>query len=178
MNSANNNEEMFVVVDKNDNVIGKATRKECHTDKKIIHRAIYVTMIKGKEMLLQRRSMKKDFGPGALDFSVGGHVSHGETYEQAALRETEEELGIKIQESELKKIGKFYFKADYETEINMIFGVYTNIDIKNFNFNKDEISEVIYVDIEDVKRMVKNNKKQFTDAFPDVFEIICKHYGW
>jgi len=46
------------------------------------------------DLLLQKRSMSKDIGPGKWDTSVGGHVNPGEDVYSAAVREMDEELGI------------------------------------------------------------------------------------
>ena len=55
-------------------------------------------VINGKgEILLQKRSLSKDVQPGKWDTSVGGHVNMGETYLEAAIRETGEELGIELE---------------------------------------------------------------------------------
>jgi isopentenyldiphosphate isomerase len=47
-------------------------------------------------LLLQLRSQSKDTQPGKWDCSVGGHVGYGQSYEQAASRETLEELGVEL----------------------------------------------------------------------------------
>ena len=58
-------------------------------------------------MLIQRRSAFKETYANKWQFSsAAGHVQVGETYEQAAARETEEELGIKIKEDRLVFIDK------------------------------------------------------------------------
>jgi 16S rRNA (adenine1518-N6/adenine1519-N6)-dimethyltransferase len=47
------------------------------------------------DLLLQQRSMLKDVHPGDWDSSVSGHLDSGETYAAAAVRELEEEMGIR-----------------------------------------------------------------------------------
>lgn len=48
------------------------------------------------KIIVQKRSQLKDFGPGLLDPSPGGVVGYGETYEDNAKREIQEEMGINI----------------------------------------------------------------------------------
>ena len=55
---------------------------------------------RGPELLLQQRALRKDVFPGRFDASSAGHVRFGESLEEAA-REIEEELGIRVQLSEL-----------------------------------------------------------------------------
>ena len=87
-------EEIFDVVDANDQIIGTATRAEVHAQK-LTHRAVHVFVFnKRGDLLLQKRSLLKDMCPGLWDSSVSGHLDAGESYEAAAVRELEEEMGI------------------------------------------------------------------------------------
>ncbi len=87
-------DEIFDVVDSNDEVTGTATRSEVHT-LRLIHRAVHVFAFnKRGDLLLQKRSLLKDLCPGLWDSSVSGHLDTGENYPDAAVRELEEEMGI------------------------------------------------------------------------------------
>jgi len=86
--------ELLAIVDEADNVIGTATRREIHA-KGLRHRAVHIVVLNAKdEILLQKRSAKKDLFPGWWDISVGGHVDAGEEYDDAVARELREEMGI------------------------------------------------------------------------------------
>jgi 16S rRNA (adenine1518-N6/adenine1519-N6)-dimethyltransferase len=86
--------EIFDVVDADDQVTGTATRAEVHTQR-LTHRAVHVFVFnKRGDLLLQKRSLLKDMCPGLWDSSVSGHLDSGESYETAAVRELEEEMGI------------------------------------------------------------------------------------
>ena len=90
--------EIFDVVDENDNVICQKTRGEVHANK-LLHRAVHVFVFnKRGDLLLQQRSMFKDAHPGVWDSSVSGHLDSGEDYAAAAVRELEEEMGIRVDE--------------------------------------------------------------------------------
>jgi isopentenyl-diphosphate delta-isomerase type 1 len=87
--------ELFDIVDEDDNVVGMATRAECHGNPELIHRVVHVLVVSSKgDLLLQKRSPNKDIQPGKWDTSVGGHLDPGESYHEAALREMSEELGL------------------------------------------------------------------------------------
>jgi len=89
-------EEELEIVDEAGHVIGRALRSECHGNPALIHRTAHILVFNTKgELFLQKRSEKKDIQPGKWDTSVGGHLDVGETYEEAALREMAEELGIR-----------------------------------------------------------------------------------
>lgn len=57
------------------------------------------------EVLLQKRSACKDSHPGEYDISSAGHLPAGQDFLESALRELEEELGIKASAEELQFIG-------------------------------------------------------------------------
>jgi len=88
-------EEYFDTVDEEGQIIGQASRAACHNDPSLIHRAVHVLVVDSQDRIfLQKRSPQKDIQPGKWDTSVGGHLNAGETYDQAARRELEEELGV------------------------------------------------------------------------------------
>lgn len=93
--------ELLDVVDSNNVPLKPLTRKEIH-DRELMHRAvhIFVTTPKGN-LILQKRSHLKDRFPNLWDSSASGHVDAGESCEEAALRELEEELGIKEDHTDL-----------------------------------------------------------------------------
>ena len=89
------NTEIFPIVNENGEVVGKATRKECHSGSMLLHPVVHLHIFDNQGRLyLQQRSMDKDIQPGKWDTAVGGHVSLGEDVAQALRRETLEEIGI------------------------------------------------------------------------------------
>ena len=92
-------EEIFDVVDEDDQVTGQLTRGEVHA-RNLLHRAVHVFVFNKKgDLLLQQRSMFKDAHPGVWDSSVSGHLDSGEDYAAAAVRELDEEMGIRVEET-------------------------------------------------------------------------------
>ena len=79
-----NSEERFPLVDEAGQVIGSATRGECHNGSKLLHPVVHLHVFNSKgEVYLQKRPEWKDIQPGKWDTSVGGHLDYGETPEQA-----------------------------------------------------------------------------------------------
>ncbi len=164
--------EYFYVVDEDDEVIRKATREECHSNRTLIHRSVYIFVVNGKnEVFLQKRSMSKDLYPGYYTGSATGHVDYGEEYDEAAARELKEELGI---DAPLHRLGKVKSFAENEREISMLYICRYNGRV---NFNADEVAEGGFFSIQDIKRSVKTGEKKFADGFKVAFEELLKHIG-
>ena len=163
--------EFFYVVDENDNIIGKATREECHSNPELIHRSVYVFVLNRKgEIFIQRRSMKKDLYPGFYTASATGHVDYGEDYDEAARRELKEELGI---DAPLHRLGKVKSFSKTEREISMLYACRYDGPIR---FDRKEIAEGLFMSIEEIKRSLKRGEKKFAYGFKVAFEEFSKHF--
>ena len=111
-----NKEEIFPIVDEQGNVIGKATRGECHSGSKLLHPVVHLHVFNSKgQLYLQRRPDWKDIQPGKWDTAVGGHIDYGETPQDALRREVREELGITDFVPEA--IDKYVFESAREKEL-------------------------------------------------------------
>lgn len=88
-----------------DEIIGCMSRSELENIDSHNYRVIniFIEDEKGNILLPKRTFDRKKF-PGKYDFSVGGYVQSGESYLEAALRETQEELLIDVNEDDLIEI--------------------------------------------------------------------------
>jgi isopentenyl-diphosphate delta-isomerase len=90
------NEEIFDVVNLQDEVIGQVPRREVHA-RGLWHRAVHVLVFNGcGEVFLQKRSLSKDTAKGKWDSSASGHLDTGEAYDACAVRELREEIGLAV----------------------------------------------------------------------------------
>ncbi len=105
-------EEKLNIVDENDEIIGEEARGKIHKEG-LLHRETHVWFLTpNKELILQLRAKDKDTFPDMLDATVGGHVDLGMNYEDTALKEMEEETGIKAKMEDLKFLRKIRLKSD------------------------------------------------------------------
>ena len=114
-------EEWFPVVDEEGIVKGSAPRSVCHDGKsKLLHPVVHLHLFNPEgKLFLQKRSLKKDIQPGKWDTSVGGHISPGESVENALSRETSEEIGLK--NLEVQFIHKYVWESSLEKELVFSF---------------------------------------------------------
>jgi len=155
------------VVDKNDTVIDKITEEEATTVHDKITRSVAVLLYNSKgEMYLQKRARTKVRYPLYWECSVSGFVDAGEPYEDAAVRELEEELGIRKKPQQLE----FLFKKLIQTDKIEHAKVYALETDEPITLNKEEISEGKFFSIPDIQTMIKEKKELLTPYFLQIFK--------
>ncbi|MEV4504462.1 NUDIX domain-containing protein [Streptomyces klenkii] len=87
-------DEVLDIVDEQDRVVGRAARGDAYA-RGLRHRCVFVLARDGEgRIFVHRRTAGKLVFPSRYDMFVGGVVGTGESYDEAALREAEEELGV------------------------------------------------------------------------------------
>ncbi|GAB7107299.1 NUDIX domain-containing protein [Streptomyces phaeofaciens JCM 4814] len=87
-------DEILDIVDENDQVIGQFPRGRAYAEG-LRHRCVFIQARDAEgRLFVHRRTPTKLVFPSLYDMFVGGVVGAGETYDDAALREAEEELGV------------------------------------------------------------------------------------
>jgi len=157
----NEDSEFFDIVNDSDEVIGYASRSEVH-NRGLKHRSVHLLIFnKQGSVLLQKRSMEKDTFPGTWDSSVSGHVDSGENYDEAVIRESWEELGVK-----LEGVPEKIFKVDACKETDNEFSwIYRYFSEGPFSPNVDEISEIKWFSIETLDDSNLHDSTIFSPAF-------------
>lgn len=165
MKTTDPQDELFDIVNEKDEIIGQATRRECHADKSLIHRAIHIGVFDNNgQILLQQRSMTKDTDPGLWCLSASGHVLSGHTYEDTAARELQEELGISTHITLLKT---HLIRASHETEFTAVFKGFHN---GPFTPHPQEISQVKFFTPKDLGQLQLT--EQATISLRKVFKLL------
>ena len=115
-----NSQELFPIVDEAGQVIGSATRGECHSGSKLLHPVVHLHVFDSQNRLyLQQRPLWKDIQPGKWDTAVGGHVDFGEEIADALRREVREELGIENFPPEF--LLRYVFESEREKELVHVY---------------------------------------------------------
>lgn len=161
-------EEKFDVLNEWGEFTGKiVTRDECHKNG-FWHRAVYAFIINDKrEVLLQKRSSNKKQWPDMWDVTVGGHVLAGEFGREALIRETKEELGIDIDDCDIRylvgSISADTHKDIVNKHFNECYIITKDIDLSKIKLQKEEVSEVRFFTIEEIMDMVRDDYKNITE---------------
>jgi len=159
--------EFLDIVNENDEVVGVASRKEAY-EKLLLHRIVNVIIFNDKnEMALQLRSSTVSFCPNHWSTSVGGHVQTGETYEIAALREYEEELGA---QSNLEFIGKDLYEVPGNPK--KFLATFRSKFSGRFIPDSKVVDEVSFFSLEKIKEMIENGEK----FHPELIFLLEKYW--
>ena len=152
-------EEWFPLVDEAGNIVGRATRRECHDGSKRLHPVVHLHIYnKEGDLFLQKRSLTKDIQPGKWDTAVGGHVDYGESIEEALRREAREELGIEGFEAEL--MARYVFESAIEKEL---VHTYRTVYEGPFTPDKEELDDARFWRIDEIESQL--GKGIFTPNF-------------
>lgn len=133
------------------------------------------------QVLLQKRSKNKDSFPGCLDTSSAGHMEAGGTFSESAVRELEEELGLKVTEDELEylfrirvhKEGFFYGKNFIENRISNVYLLKRSIDENDLTLQTEEIESVVWMDCDFVMKKLSEKDKGYCIE-PEEFSKLCE----
>jgi isopentenyldiphosphate isomerase len=153
-------EEIFDVVNEQDEVVGRRARSEVHR-LGLMHRATHVLVFNERgQVFLQKRSTKKDRQPGLWDSSASGHVDSGEDYDTCAVRELREEIGLQVSRMPRRL---FKLAASPETDQEHLW-VYRCEAEGPFQLHPDEIESGDWFEPDEVSRWMKERPDDFASA--------------
>jgi len=156
-------EEYVILVDQDDNPIGKEDKVKCHLPNGKLHRAFTALIFNGDgKLLLTKRSEGKMLWPNDWDGTVASHPRESETYVSSAERRMPEEIGISCK---MNYVNKFEYHVPYkdigsENEIcGTLIGTIDSFD--NSSLMKDEISETKWIKPDELKNELEQNKDAY-----------------
>jgi isopentenyl-diphosphate delta-isomerase len=159
-------EEIFDVVNERDEVIDRQPRRVVHA-RGLLHRAVHVLVFNRRgAVFLQKRSMKKDRQPGRWDSSASGHVDSGETYDETAVRELREEIGLTVK-APLQRLFKLDAGAATDAEFCWI---YRSESEGPFTLHPDEIETGGWFAPAFVTQWLARKPEEFATVFVPIWE--------
>ena len=163
--------EILDVVNDNDEVIGQAERDRVHSEG-LVCRLVYVCFYTAKgEIILQKRSDTKKNDPGKLTTTVSGHVGSGQTYLEAAVRETVEESGIEVSPEDVTHLGVVradYIQGDYVSNaMRGLFAYKFDGDVSDLKIEDGEGAGFEVFDIDELERELASSPDKFAVLLAD-----------
>lgn len=111
--------------------------------------AVLIPLVKNKgqwEVIFELRARHMNSQPGEISFPGGG-VEGDESYKEAAIRETIEELGVK--ESNIEVIGELdYLISHANISIHCFLGTISGINVDKLEPNPDEVDHLFTVPLD------------------------------
>ena len=155
-------DELFDVVDSNNNVIEQRPRCEVHA-KNLHHRAVHILVLDHKgNLFLQKRSHLKDAFPSAWDSSAAGHLDVGESYLDCAVRELQEELGIETSADSLTHHATIPSSENTGWEFVELYSIHYKGKLR---FPCSEVECGAWFPIEEVKAWGEKRPQDFAAGF-------------
>ena len=157
-------------------------REEAHR-RGIRHRTSHVWVLRQRagrlQVLLQRRSERKDSFPGCWDCSSAGHIPAGEDFLPSALRELREELGVEAKAEELRFCGwrhcryegSFYGEPFLDDEVTNVYCLFLDREPEAFTLQKEELSCVRWFDAARLEEAIRTGDLPHC-IFPEELALI------
>ncbi len=160
-------EELVVLVDEENKVLGTMPKTKVHQARTPLHRAFSLFLFNSnKELLLQQRSDKKKTWPLVWSNSCCGHPGLGEENENAIKRRLREELGLK----KLNILGSLPYRYCFSKNgimENEICPVFFGTTDESPDINLDEVESIRWVKWTDFMKEINNDPTE-------VFSPWCK----
>lgn len=162
----------YAIVDAKDNIIG--FKKHSDILKSDIYRVsvLWVTNSK-KQTLLAKRALNKSHDPSLWEPAVAGTVEIDETYRENIIKEAQEEIGLKIDENNLIRGPELFLKKDTGWQFFChIFLYNTDMDISDFKIQHDEVLEINWFNLADLKELMDKKESMLVSNFDKIFYAI------
>jgi 16S rRNA (adenine1518-N6/adenine1519-N6)-dimethyltransferase len=158
--------ELLATVDHNDQPLNPVDRGTIHREN-LLHRAVHIFILNRRgELLLQKRSYRKDKFPRRWDSSAAGHVNADESYQDCATRELKEELGVT---AALGTMGKI---PASEATGHEFIEIYAGIHDGPVSFNQYEIETGGFFELEMIDAWVERRPEDFASGFIECYRSV------
>lgn len=166
-------DETLVVVDDNDEIVGYKPYSVCHKEG-LRHRSSNTFIFKDKslkELVLFKRGPNVA-APNQLG-STGGHLNKGQSYEECALKEVEEEAfhNLQFPKLDLNELGKIKIDEDIPNNFEWAKIFYV-IHEGQLNIDLYEGKEIKFYPVEFIKKDIKENPEKYAKFFRIIFAFV------
>jgi len=157
--------ELFDALDSKGAPTGKLKTKTQIFDDGDWRSVIHIWLLNpGGRLLVQKRAHKGIWND-LWDVSVGGGVSAGEDPKNAAVRELNEELSIKVEETDLKHLGRWetsktiHERQQVGREFSDTYLLQKDIDLSKIKLQVEEVVAVEWLTLDKLRLAITDDKE-------------------
>lgn len=158
------------IVNANDELIGVKERSEIDFQNDIYRvSALWVTNSKGETLIAKRAAIKRN-DPNKWGPAVAGTIDEGETYDENIYKEADEEIGLMgVEFTKIKKT-RITYPRNYFCQW---YSVTLDRDPNSFKLQDDEVAEVVWVDVEQMKQELQATPEKYVPAMQQIIEELA-----
>ena len=158
------------IVNANDELIGVKERSEIDFQNDTYRvSALWLTNSKGEALLAKRAAIKRN-DPNKWGPAVAGTIDEGETYDENIYKEADEEIGLTgVEFTKIKKT-RITYPRNYFCQW---YSVTLDRDPNSFKLQDDEVAEVAWVDVEQMKQELQATPEKYVPAMQQIIEELA-----
>lgn len=142
--------EIWDLYDKNRIPTGKTHKRGEPMKEEDYHMVVHVCIFNSKnELLIQQRQPFKEGWPNMWDLTVGGSATSGDTSQSAAEREVFEEIGLKLDLSDIRPV----FTINFPDGFDDYYLIEQDVDLSKLKLQETEVQRVKWAGKEEVLKM-------------------------
>lgn len=157
--------------------VGSMGKLEAHQGDGYLHKAFSVFLLRGNDLLLQRRASTKYHFAGLWTNSCCGHPAPGTDVREEAVRRTRQELGIDTDvDIELRVVGTFEYRAldptsglvEHELDTVLV----GSLPDSELDPDPDEVSATRLVSVAELRTELARTPEEFTPWLGQALELL------
>ena len=150
--------EIFDLYDKDFNLLEKKMVRGTTNNKGEYHLVTHIWFKNSEgKYLVQQRNKTTDRVPYQWA-ATGGAAISGDNSIKTAIKETYEELGIKLKEKQFTLLNRYFCDGETTNFISDLYIVKEDILLKDLKIDTVEVRDVAYKTMPEIKEMIKNNQ--------------------
>ena len=161
-------EEFLDVWDQNGTPTGRICNKDEVHQMGFFHPTVHVWFYTlTPTLLFQKRGANKQTFPNFWDVSVAGHVAAGESIIEGALREVKEEIGLKLNATDLHRIDvrknvNIFPNGITDCEFQHVFLSELKTNAQNLQIQKEEVDAVRLFTFEEIHTCIQRKHTELS----------------
>lgn len=143
--------ELFDIYDQNRRLTGRTVERGTKLSVGDFRLVVNLSILNSdNQLLIQQRQPFKEGWPNMWDISVGGSAIAGETSQEAIARETQEELGLYADFSEMRP----FFTLNFDEGFDDYYILYQDIALSELTLQLSEVQAVKWATREEVQSLI------------------------